>query len=341
VGAAGAQSNQWSRILSLSRSGRYVLFYSEATNLVAGDTNGVGDVFLRDRKLGKTTRVSIGAGGVQGNGPGNGGTISGSGRFVAFLSEATNMVAGDTNGFSDLFVRDRKLRTTTRVSVSSNGAQADHDAGNPSISADGRFVAFQSAASTLVAGDTNATWDIFVRDRRKRTTKRVSVSRTGGNANGSSEFPEISDDGSVVVFMSQASNLVRRDTNGRYDVFARDRRAGKTERLSRSAGGAGGNFESGSPAISANGRFVAFESSATNLVPRDTNGASDIFLVDRRLDRIRRVSVDGRRRQGLDSSMLPDLSADGRFVGFTSRANNLIPGDTNLVPDIFVRGPLR
>jgi Tol biopolymer transport system component len=293
VGSSGQQSNDYSFHPAISADGRFVAFESYATNLVAGDTNGISDVFLRDRKLQVTRRISVGAGGQQANGydaylyP----AISAHGRFVAFNSGASNLVAGDTNNRFDVFVRDRKLQVTRRISVGAAGQQAKGYCFSPAISAHGRFVAFNSGASNLVAGDTNHTFDVFVRDRKAQLTRRVSVGPAGQQSNDYSFDPAISADGRFVAFSSYASNLVAGDTNHRFDVFVRDRMLQVTRRVSVGPAGQQANDGSADPAISAHGRFVAFVSAASNLVPGDTNGFDDVFVRDRKLQLTRRVSV--------------------------------------------------
>ena len=160
---------------SLSADGRFVAFESDATNLVAGDSNGFTDVFVHDRQTGATTRISVSSAGVQGDLPSYKPKISDDGRFVSFNSIASNLVAGDTNGTSDSFVHDRQTGTTTRVSVDSAGVQGNRNSLETAISGDGRFVAFNSEATNLVTGDTNAQFDVFVHDRQTSTTTRVSV----------------------------------------------------------------------------------------------------------------------------------------------------------------------
>ena len=225
IDSAGLQANQFSQFPELSADGRYVVFGSYATNLVAGDTNGVADVFVRDRVAGTTERVSVSSAGVQGNVNSLDSTsISPDGRFVAFGSIASTLVAGDTNGGYDVFLRDRQLGTTERVSVQTGGAQALGGSLAGWTSADGRHVAFRSSADNLVAGDTNFSEDVFVRDRVLGVTERVNVGPGGLQANGSTfERPTISADGRFVAFASSASNLVPNDTNGRADIFVRDR----------------------------------------------------------------------------------------------------------------------
>jgi Tol biopolymer transport system component len=298
VSSAGVQGNGDSFDASVSAGGRYVAFSSAADNLVPGDTNTFQDVFVRDRVSGTTTRVSVSSGGAQANGASSDAVISADGNVVAFVSEASNLVPGDTNGGADIFVRDLAAGTTERVSVSSRGAQQDCRSvfdgcsEQVAISADGRFVAFSSPVSNLVPGDTNNAMDIFVRDRLLGRTGRVSVPNgRGGQANLGSFDPSISADGRFVAFDSPASNLVAGDTNKVGDVFVRDRSKARTGRVSISNSRAQGNLESGGPAISGDGRFVAFSSHATDLVRGDTNRAADVFLYERARAATTRVSV--------------------------------------------------
>jgi len=200
-----------------------VAFASDASSLVSGDTNYGWDVFVHDRQTGVTEIVSVSSSGEQGNLSSDEPSISADGRFVAFESYAFNLVSGDTNEVSDIFVHDRQTGATERVSVSTSGAQGNDDSWQSSISADGRFVAFQSYASNLVSGDTNDTEDIFIHDRQTGMTELVSVSSSGEQACGYSNWASISADGRFVAFYSPASNLVSGDTNGWEDVFVRDR----------------------------------------------------------------------------------------------------------------------
>jgi Tol biopolymer transport system component len=337
VASDGTQGNSHSGSPSISADGRYVAFASYASNLVPGDTNGVMDVFVHDRLTGQTTRVSVASDGTQGNGESRYPSISADGRYVAFMSYASNLVPGDTNGKADVFVHDRLTGQTTRVSVASDGTQGNGDSwGWPSISADGRYVAFESSASNLVPGDTNGRADIFVHDRLTGQTTRVSVASDGTQGNNSSVWPSISADGRYVAFMSYASNLVPGDTNGALDIFVHDRLTGQTTRVSVASDGTQGNGYSWDSSISADGRYVAFESWASNLVPGDTNGKQDIFVHDRLTGQTTRVSVASDGTEGNNNSGWPSISADGRYVAFHSDASNLVPGDTNGRADVFV-----
>ncbi len=337
--SVAAQANNDSFRCSVSADGRCVAFCSYSNNLVSGDSNVAQDVFVRDRLAGTTERVSVATGGTQANGFSYFPSISADGRYVTFDSAATNLVAGDTNACRDVFVRDRQSGTTERVSLSTGGTQADGIGYFPSISADGRYVTFDSDATNFIAGDTNGARDVFVYDRQSGTTERVSVATGGAEGNSGSYAPaRISADGRYVAFESVATNLVPGDTNGYDDIFVRDRQSGTTERVSVATSGAQGNLYSWISSISADGRYVAFYSPATNLVPGDTNGFWDVFLRDRLSSTTERVSISfSHGFQGNDSSKVPSISADGRYVAFESDASNLVTNDSNNAKDIFLR----
>jgi Tol biopolymer transport system component len=262
--------------------------------------------------------------------------VSANGRHVAFDSEATNLVSGDTNGTSDVFVRNTVTGTTVRVSVKSDGTQADLAAEEPSISDDGRFVAFETR-SALVASDTNGETDVYVWDRMTGLTSPVSVTSAGAFVPGQSRAAVISGDGSKVAFWSDASSLVSGDTNGREDVFVRDLNAGTTVRVSLGAGRVQANGGSRAPSLSADGAKVAFYSHATNLVANDTNAFSDIFVVTLATGAITRASVPTLFGQANQLSVASRISGNRLVVVFFSFASNLVPGDANGVPEIFAR----
>ncbi len=340
--SAGAQGNDHSFMAQaiasgVSADGRYVVFWSVATNLVPGDTNGAWDIFITDRQNGTTERMSVDSNGIQGNHNSLNPSISADGRYVAFESHASNLVPDDTNSDWDVFVHDTITGQTTRISVDSNGNQANGDSYAPSLSSDGRYVTFFSSAPDLVAGDTNGALDVFVRDRQNGTTERVSVDSSGAQGDGDSNYASISGDGRYVAFESWATNLVPADTDGTLDVFVRDRQNGTTERVSVDSSGAQGDGGSNRTSISGDGRYVAFESSATNLVPADTNGALDVFVRDRQNATTERMSVDSSGAQGDGDSHHASISGDGRHVAFESWATNLVPADTDGTLDVFVR----
>ena len=335
VSSRGEEADAWT-VGGISRDGRFVSFSSVSPNLVPGDTNGRQDIFVRDRALGTTERVSVGQGGVQANSNCAGGEMSSDGRYVLFYSWATNLISG---GFvtNHVYLRDRLTHVTERV----DPAAANDEGYSGGISADGRFVLFQSYATNIVGGDTNWKKDEFVCDRMNHTFERVNVS-TGGAQDQSTFSGEegncsISADGRFVAFGSSGDNLVPGDSNGEYDVFVRDRLLGITERISVNSSGVGGNDRSLCPSISDDGRFVAFASAATNLVDDDTNGLGDIFVRDRIAGTTERVSISSQGVQGDgDSWSFPAISADGHCVAFVDRARNLVPGDTNQQGDAFV-----
>ena len=337
VDASGGQVSGDSRAPTLSADGRYVAFYSLSPGLVGGDTNGVSDVFVRDLLTGSNTLVSVDSSGAHANGASTLASISPDGRYVAFLSSASNLVAGDTNNVVDVFVHDLLLGGTTRASVDSAGVQANNACFDPSISRDGRFVAFGSSASNLVPGDTNGVRDVFVRDLSNNTTVRASVDSAATQGNGNCGVPSLSADGRFVGFAGLANNLVPGDTNGALDVFVRDLQGLTTSRVSVSSSGAQSNGNSGDCSISADGRWISFGSSASNLVLGDTNGVDDVFLRDRVAGTTVRVSVSITGGEGDQPNVAPSISADGRVVAFICLSEVLIAGDTNLVRDALVR----
>ncbi len=274
---------------------------------------------------GWTTRVSVSSAGGEGNRASGVSAMSADGRYVVFESVADNLVPGDTNGYSDVFLRDRQSGTTVRVSVDSSGAQLPWPSFEPAISADGRVVAFYEFGG------------VFVRTLATGVTERVDVNPTGGAPNGSSGGPSLSGDGGLVAFRSNATNLVASDANGATDIFVRDRATGATRLVSVSSAGVQANGNSDNAVVSADGRYVVFESDANNLVAGDTNGSKDVFAYEMSTGATTRVSVDGAGAQGNVFSYQPSISADGRYVAFSSAATNLVAGDTNAQTDIFVR----
>ncbi len=313
-----------------------------------------------------TSRISESAGGVQGTGVSDRAVISDDGRFTAFVSAASELVPGDLNGVEDIFVRNNDTGEVVRVSVGPGGLEGNGKSDRPSISADGRFVAFYSDAWNLVAGD-DPTWDpdtcpnclgfrdIFVHDRdpdgngiydeNNGLTTRASVSSTGVAANDLSTRPALSGDGRFVAFRSTATNLVTGVNDGQRHVYIHDRTTGQTMIADTSAFGTVANDRSDFPALSGDGRFVAFQSDATNLVPGG-NSTRDVYVRDRDPDGngifddtnpvLSKVSVSTAGISGNAASISPSISADGRFIEFSSDASNLVSGDTNGATDEFV-----
>jgi len=297
-------------------------------------------------RAGATERVSVAGGGAQGDDFSSKPAISADARLVAFESLASNLVPGDTNGVRDVFVHDRATGTTDRVSVGTDGTQGDQESRFPSISPDGRFVAFQSEASNLVDGDTDIAEDVFVRDGDTGVITRISVGPAGIEGNDGSSRPAITPDGRFVAFESAASNLVLADLNEVADVFVHDRDSGTTEMASVPSDGTEREEYSHHPAgpfsmdatISADGRFVAFDSQSTRLVPGDANGSFDVFVRDRQARITERVSVASGGAEGDGAGYEPFISADGRYVAFTSTAENQTL--ENAGPDIMVHDRL-
>ena len=256
----GTLGNDISYEGAISADGRYVAFDSDATNLVPGYT-GAGHIYVRDRQNNTTEIVDITNGGVEGNSWSYEPSISDDGRYVSFYSDASNLVSGDTNAKPDIFVYDRQTDTIERVSLTYQGAQSNDESYENSISADGRYVAFESAATNLVTGDTNAKYDIFIRDRQASTTERVSVDSGGAQADNDSNNPSITSDGRYIVYKSDATNLVTGDTNGKKDIFLYDRNNHTTEQISVNSSEVEGDSTSnlgGNTNISDDGRFVSF-----------------------------------------------------------------------------------
>jgi Tol biopolymer transport system component len=354
VSSAEAEGNGDSGGISLSAvamssNGRYVAFASEANNLVPGDTNGVSDVFVRDLLTGTTRRVSVTGSGSQANDSSEYPSISPDGRYVAFASGASNLTPGDSNNTMDVFVRDLKTGVTQRASLDSAENEGNSASWGTSISADGRFVAFTSEATNLVANDTNEIPDIFVRDLRTGTTRRASVDSSGTEGNDWSQEAVISGNGRYVAFQSFASNLIAGDDNTNSDIFIRDLKTGVTRLVSVNTLGEeasafcfyGGVAGTGGASISADGRYVAFQSFACDLIPDDTNDAQDIFVRDLKTGTTRRASVNSNEIEGngdiVYASYSAAISGNGRYVAFASASNNLVPGDNNSKDDVFIR----
>ena len=343
VGAGGKWSNGNSIHPTITPDGRFVAFESDASTLVAGDTNRETDVFVRDRRTGRTERVSISTNGTQYVGSRNA-SISDDGRYVAFESHVP------TGSPPEIFVRDRLVGTTRLVSVLLPGAQLSWTdrSYRPSISGDGRYVAFESLSDKLVPNDTNGKSDIFVRDLLMQTTERVTTG-DNGEANRDSFFASISADGRYVTFETDATNLVEK-SDSIYDVIVHDRQTGRNELISVGSGGAPSDGYSFHAAITADGRYVAFASDATNIVPGDTNGQMDVFLRDRQEGVTERVSVSSAGEQGGGpNGENVAISSNGRFVAFDQVCNGdqfggcigalqpIVPNDGNADFDVYLR----
>lgn len=348
VTSSGAQVSMGGTYPAISGDGRYVAFKSAATDLVSGDTNGYIDIFVRDLQTGSVILVSVAPDGTQANDNSGDPCISNDGRYVAFWSNATNLVGTDANARQDVFLHDRDTDangtydeagfiSTELVSVATGGAQGNGNSYYPSISGDGSRVAFQSLSNNLSTAVSNADLDVFLRDRDAGTTTLVSIDKTGVREGSYASYaPAISADGNFVTFASGATDLVNGDTGGRDDIFLRNLGMASTTLLSRTSGGVQGNDNSYTPCISSDGRYVAFDSAATNLVGSDTNSVLDVFLRDTLTSTTTRVSVSSGGTQGNLQSEYCSISGDGRYIAFESYANTLITGDSNSDFDVFI-----
>ena len=395
----GGEANAGSAQAAISHDGSIIAFHSNADNLVPGDNNGWGDVFVRDMNAGTTEIVSLRPDGsatasysrlaslsgdgrlvaFQGRnptgvtipglsdrldgttvhlvpdtgtvGPGDAAvarlepTLSGDGRFLAFRSrsqlqnvwpESLRPINDDFNIAHDVFVLDLETEPPPpleRVSRLGTGDELDADSRSPAISHDGRFVAFMTYSDLLVS-DANNRPDIVVKDRQSGALEVISVNPGNSTGNGGSFNPVLSADANIVVFRSEASDLAPDDSNGRWDIFVRDRSAGTTTRVSVASDGSQANHHSMEASVSADGRFVVFRSLASNLVADDTNNRADIFVHDRDSGQTAIVSrPSGGQADGHSAN--PVISGDGQWIAFESDATNLVLGDTNGARDIF------
>jgi len=361
VASDGTQANGWSEAPAISADGSTIAYFSWADDLVPNDTNGLVDVFVYDVATKETTRVSVASDGTQSGGPDGSSVpaISGDGGTIVYHSNATNLVPNDTNNVWDVFAYDVATATTIRVSVASDGTQADSDpwtnpggpsSSDPAISDDGGTIVYCSEATNLVPNDTNGTADVFAYDVATATTTRVSVASDSTQADGLSFFPAISGDGGTIVYYSDAADLVPNDTNGTADVFAYDVATATTTRVSVASDGTqatgGGSYQ---PAISGDGGTIVYYSGATNLVADDTNGEVDAFVYNVATAETTRVSVpsDGTQANGPSGAVAmqfdqlvivhkPAVSSDGGIIAYDSYATNLVADDTNDTWDVFV-----
>lgn len=337
LGRIGVEGDSDSFRPSISADGQYVVFLSTAENLVEGDTNGLQDVFLFDRANKLVTRISVAHDGGEANGASSDARISSDGRFVAFVSEASNLVVTDTNGYADIFLYDVESGQTRLVSMAANGTQGDDRSVQPSISGDGRFVAFVSLADSLHENDSNGVSDVYIYNRDEEQLELISVADDGAQADHHSKHAAISDDGRYVAFQSMATNLVDADDDQLWDIYLRDRLKAGTELISRNLEGRAGSMDSQRPSLSADGRYVVFESWADDLVADDDNFFSDVFVMDRHTGAIELASVANDGRQADDVNGGAAISADGRYVAFSSMAGNLVDNDYNQMFDVYVR----
>ena len=326
IATDGTQANGDSSSASISGDGNYISFTSSASNLAANDTNGLHDIFLRDRLNQYTALISVAADGSSANGISLMSAVNDTGGYVAFESLASNLVSNDTNGLADIFLRDRFNQTTELVSVAADGTSANGSSSLGSISDDGQYISYISDADNIVAGDINGATDIFVYDRLNQTTELVSLGLDGAAANGNSSLGLLSGDGRYVVYQSDADNLVAGDVNGATDIFVYDRLNQTTELISLGLDGAAANGMSEQASISDDGRYIAFLSDADNLVADDTNSSADIFVRDLLTQTTQKIDVDS----------FPLLSGDAQSLVFNSSLSGLVADDTNTAGDVFL-----
>ncbi len=324
VSSNGVPGDSYSYDPAISADGRYVTFGSAASNLVSPATDSY-QIFVRDRLTGTTTLASANAGGTQGNSDSYEPDISAAGRYIAFYSDATDLVSPATSGYQ-IFRRDRQTGTTTLVSANASGVQGNNGSYEARISADGRYVTFYSHATNLVSPATSGQ-QVFVRDMQTGTTRLVSADAGGIQGNKSSERPRISADGRYIIFYSEATNLVSPATSGQ-QVFMRDMQTGTTTLVSANASGVQGNAESYSSSISANGRYVTFHSRATNLVSPATS-RQNVFMRDMQTGTTTLVSANTVGVEGDNDSYRSIISADGRYITFSSEASDLVSPATS------------
>lgn len=339
VGLDGAPANGEADRPQISRDGRYVVFDSVATNLSTDAVRrNVRNVYRRDLVAGVTRVVSIGLNGVSADNWSSYGWASADGRYVAFASDATNLVAGGTSR-RNVFVRDMETGVTQRISVNNRGEPANLASTRPMISPNGRFIAFNSQATNLSPLATNAKDQVYLRDLVAGTTTLVSVSASGTSAgNALSYRGMVSDDGRMVAWAARANNLVANDTNGAEDIFLRDMQAGSTVRVNLTPSGeqlpSGGGAR---PYLSPDGRWLTYNSYSALVDPTDKGTKSDVFLYDVVNRTSTRASVGLNGADGTGDALRGFVSDDGRYVVFNSFSSNLVGNDTNGTGDCFLR----
>lgn len=338
--AAGAQGNGHSLWPVFSPDGTSVAFVSEANNLVNDDANNRRDVFLKNLDSGAVVRVTQTSSGIEANGNSWGVAFSPGGDRVAFYSEASNLILGDTNGFADLFIKTLSTGQIERLSTDSLGAQADGLTGGggtpPAFSADGDLIAFDSDAANLVATDTNLSRDIFVKQLSSGEIRRVSTAADGSQAMGSSRWPLFSPDGGRIAFSSDARGLVP-GMGGRLNIYVKTLSTGAIQPVDAAADGTPSNGDSYPSEFSPDGTRIAFWSNSPTLIAGDTNNTYDVFIKTLKTGAIARASTTASGAQANGVSSSPVFSPDGRRLGFTSGATNLVADDTNAVTDLFIK----
>ena len=315
----------------VSADGRIVVLQSAIESALTGNL-GNQQIYAVDRLTGETSIVSVSSSGSRGNGDSESAEISADGRIVVFASEADNLVTGDVNGASDIFVHDRDTGITELVSRNSEGVFGNDRSLDPAVSPNGRYVVFSSVANNLFATDNDPAFDVFLHDRVTNVTEAITEA-----AGTSGVEPSVDASGRFVTFSSLSNQLVPNDTNLVQDIFLHDRFLDQTNRVSLSSDETQANESSRRSRISASGEWIVFESNASNLVPDDSNEISDVFRHNRITGNTDRVSVATGGQQGNDYSGEPDISGTGRYISFRSFATNLVANGGNRASNIFVR----
>jgi Ca2+-binding RTX toxin-like protein len=334
--SVGGEANADSSFAVLSSNGSHILFDSQASSLVGGDTNDVIDVFLKNTQTGETRRVNLDANGEQANGDSHAIAVSDDGTKILFESAASNLVGNDTNGKIDLFLKDLNTGVVTLVSTDEVGEALAEDTSGVALSADGTKVLFNTAAK-VVANDTNDAVDAFVKDLTTGKVVRVSTNSSDAEVIQGGEAVAMSADGTKILFDSDSADLVNDDTNGVRDSFVKDLLTQETIRVSVNANEKETSSANTSHGLSADGTKVLFSSSADNLVSGDTYGFNDIFIKDLQTGEVTRVNTNRYGEEANSVSVDASFSADGTKVLFNSYANNLFDGDNNDQADAYVK----
>lgn len=320
----------------LTSDGRFIVFASRASNLLAGDTNAKMDVFLYDTTTGKLELISKSTTGGFGNGDSQWPSITPDGRYVAFASEASNLVASDKNTYRDIFVRDRVSQTTVRANLSNFGGEANYVSDLSGISADGRFVVFISGANNLVGGLYVPKWQIYIRDLTLGSTRLISRNLSGNPGNDHSSLFSFSADGKWLAFQSRASDLVSNDTNAVQDIFLWNADTSSIRRLSVGNRGEQMDADCWSPYLSGNLRHVAFYTDSSSLLGSAVEPTRMILDYDLLTETLSPLSFNSAGRSANDGNFTPTLSWDGRYVATASFAWDLVPGDGDAGLDAFL-----
>lgn len=326
-----------SREPQISDDGTTVAFRSKSRNLDPNDIDPVFDIYAKTVATGDIALVSVTKTGAKSNGASEQPTLSADGSMVAFQTKATDLDANDVDTNSDIYVKNLTTGDLTLVSETSGGTKSNGVSDEPDISADGTMVAFRSTATNLDPADTDVVPDVYEKDLVTGDISLVSVNGAGTKGNAHSGRPSLSTDGSIVAFRSQASNLLASDTDSAFDIYVKDMSSGDLRIASADADGSGGNGSSTTPMLSNDGTLVAFRTSATNLVPADTDSIYDIDVKNLTTGAVILASTTSTGTKSNGSSVNPSLSADGSAVAFGTFATDLDTRDTDTYQDAYVK----